>query len=340
MSTAVWIIIVVLAALVALFVIQRRFEIVHSSEMEAEPDAVWALISDLAKWPEWSPWDKHEPDSKTELSEQTNIEGSWSSWDGTYIGAGKMTTVKLGQDSIELKLEFFRPRFSPCLVGLSMERLGDKRCKVTWDMRGSMPLLVSLFVLKRMRAQILRDYSLGLGYLERLVDPKADAALLSFEFPADVSGFHFIGKRHRCSVPAIGPWMEEHLPKMSAFLESNGVQPANTPRTIWNKRHFFGDEFTFTCAIPISEEDAGRLKDKVADAGFLVGGYDGGGGFVQTTLLGAYEHLSQAWFTAFDHMKMRRLKFDWRRSPLEIYDNDPRSTDGRDLKTRILIATR
>ena len=331
---------IVAATIILLFFFRRPFVVEHEQEIDAERETIWGHVIDLRKRHAWSPWINNEPDCKLEYSEDTTGNGSWNSWDGQYIGAGTITRTRVGTDFIEEQLQFTRPRFRPCRVRWQLAKLADRHYTLTWTMHGSVPLIMS-FIVGRMKAQIKRDFELGLGYLNRLVNPQAEAPLLSFSYPVKASACHYVGIKHRCAIDDIGPWMEQTMPRLLELLREKGIETTGSALTIWNKRHFGGKEFTFTNALPICKPDAVKIKADAEAQGMFTDFYQGGENFVETLLEGDYRFLPTSWLVAFDHLKMRKLKFDWKKPPIEIYDNDPRSVKhSNETRTRILIGVR
>ena len=66
---------VILAVVVGLLVVliaviatrPDTFRLVRTRTMAAPPDVVFPYVNDFHKWPDWSPWEKLDPNMKREL---------------------------------------------------------------------------------------------------------------------------------------------------------------------------------------------------------------------------------------------------------------------------------
>lgn len=86
---------IVLATLVALFFIvgmflPTRFSVSRSILVQADSGKVHALVGDLERWPEWTPWSEIDPSMRTELGPRTSGVGASHSWSGDR-GTGRLT---------------------------------------------------------------------------------------------------------------------------------------------------------------------------------------------------------------------------------------------------------
>jgi DNA gyrase inhibitor GyrI len=63
-----------------------------------------------------------------------------------------------------------------------------------------------------------------------------------------------------------------------------------------------------------------------------------GGRYYKTTLKGSYEFHELAWYQAYSHLRMLKLKPQSRHAALEIYENDPsRVAHSNEILTSILV---
>lgn len=97
------------AAYVAM--LPSEFRVERSAKIGAPPEKVFALVNDLHKWNDWSPWAKLDPNAKNGFEGPDAGVGASFNWDGNdEVGAGKMSVVESKPNElVRLKLEFTRP---------------------------------------------------------------------------------------------------------------------------------------------------------------------------------------------------------------------------------------
>ncbi|MBN1203933.1 MAG: SRPBCC family protein [Myxococcaceae bacterium] len=89
-----------LVALVAVFVVvglflPRQWRVEQTLLIDAEPEHLHPLVSDLKEWQSWAAWNKEmDPQVKWEYGGPASGEGAWWSWSGPQMGHGKMTITK------------------------------------------------------------------------------------------------------------------------------------------------------------------------------------------------------------------------------------------------------
>ena len=182
--------IILLAALIYLACIDGNFHVRRSLQIEAPLQETFAAIIDFKTWPQWSPWLLHEPDAQILYSDNYQSEDGFYSWDGKYVGAGKLThlTIKPGR-SIRQEIEFLRPFKSSSQVGWDFEQQ-DGNTLVSWEMSGSMPFLFR-FMAKRMEPMIGRDYELGLALLGGYLNARMPHPQLVFSGTETLDSFSY-----------------------------------------------------------------------------------------------------------------------------------------------------
>ncbi len=150
----------------------RPFLIARSIDLAAAPTAVFAVVSDLSRWNDWSPWSRMEPTAAARLEGAPTGIGSAISWAGRKTGAGRMEVVALDPDrSIELRLDFLKPMKATNRTVFALEPTASGGTRFTWSMSGERPLLMVvvafLFPLDRMLNGQFDD---GLKQLKAIVD--------------------------------------------------------------------------------------------------------------------------------------------------------------------------
>jgi hypothetical protein len=148
------------------------YHVERSQSMAASPDAVFAVLNDMHRFHEWSPWQKVDPAMQSTFGGPPSGVGASLSWVGNdQVGEGRMTTTEINPPgSLTQKLEFLKPFKSECMVHYTIAPENDGS-RVTWAMDGNnnyVSKIMCLFV--SMDAMIGKDFVAGLTNLKQLAE--------------------------------------------------------------------------------------------------------------------------------------------------------------------------
>ena len=161
-----------------------EFRVTRSRTVTAPPDVVHAYVSDFAKWPAWSPWEKLDPAMKREISTVSGGTGALYHWSGNKeVGEGRMTITdsRPGQ-SVTIRLEFIKPWSATSTTRFDLTPDGSGT-NVTWTMSGRNNFVgkaVCLFM--NMDKTVGGDFEKGLASLDTVT-----AAAARAEAPANTT---------------------------------------------------------------------------------------------------------------------------------------------------------
>ena len=148
------------------------FRLERSIVINAPPENVFAIVQDFRRSPEWSPWEKLDPDLKRELSGAESGIGAIYAWEGNKdVGAGRQEIIEATPPSlVRVKLDFFRPFEANNTVDYSLAPEGDGT-KITWAMYGPNPLIARVMqIFFDFDATVGKDFETGLASLKALAE--------------------------------------------------------------------------------------------------------------------------------------------------------------------------
>ncbi len=129
----------------------KILRIERSMTTTASADHLYAIISDLHRWPEWSPWHKYDPNMTMSYTGGIGEVGATFAWEGNkQVGSGKNTIlgVEPGKQ-IEFRLEMYSPFPATNRVYWRIDELNEMR-RFTWAMECDhaklMPRVMTLFM--------------------------------------------------------------------------------------------------------------------------------------------------------------------------------------------------
>ena len=172
--TTILIIFVVIIAAVLIYAATRPndFVVSRSASIKAPAEAIFPLINDFRRWPEWSPFEKLDPAMRRTLSGADSGIGAAYAWEGnSKAGKGRMEiTASVPSSQVSLKLDFEKPFRANNIVDFSLSPSGDATT-VTWAMRGARPFIAKLMGLFMDFDNLIgKDFEAGLDNLRRLAE--------------------------------------------------------------------------------------------------------------------------------------------------------------------------
>ena len=162
------------------------YHVERNLAMSAPPEAVFAVLNDMHRFHEWSPWQKLDPTMKDTFDGPPTGVGASYSWVGNKdVGEGRMTITEASPPgSLTQKLEFLKPFESTCAVHFTIAPDGEGS-RVTWSIDGNnnyVSKVMCMFV--SMDAMMGRDFEAGLAKLKQVAEAEPGQAAPAAGAPA------------------------------------------------------------------------------------------------------------------------------------------------------------
>ena len=162
--------IVVVAAVVLIYAAFKPsdFRVSRTTTIQAPADKIFPLINDFHNWPQWSPYEKLDPNMKRSMSGPANGVGAAYVWNGnSKAGAGSMEiTESVPPSKIGIKLDFSEPMEGHDHTEFTLQPNGNATT-VTWAMSGPMnypaKVMSTFFSMDKM---VGNDFDKGLANLK------------------------------------------------------------------------------------------------------------------------------------------------------------------------------
>jgi effector-binding domain-containing protein/ribosome-associated toxin RatA of RatAB toxin-antitoxin module len=223
----------------------------RESIIDAPPGTVFAVLNDLRRVEDWSPWIEADPQARIDVSRPASGVGAQMHWQGRRLGQGGQTIVESESNRLvaaQLDLGEGRPLRS------TFEITGaDAGTRVHWtcDWRFGINLLArykGLFL----ESGTGREIERGLENIRTLVEslPRADWTDIEIErLEVAPQPIVYITETSAPNAAAISEAMGEAYFRILRFIDQHGLQEAGAPLSI--SRRFSGSEFVFDAAIPV-----------------------------------------------------------------------------------------
>lgn len=140
------VVVLILAGVIAVAMLPAEYEVERSSDVSGTPEEVFAVVSDLHTWPEWSFWSQtSDPDCVWTYNDKTGV-GARTDWEGPIHGKGYMVVSDVVPgEMIAYDLGFFEGETEMKSQGsLTMTASGDKTT-ISWKMYGENEGMAKIF---------------------------------------------------------------------------------------------------------------------------------------------------------------------------------------------------
>jgi effector-binding domain-containing protein/uncharacterized protein YndB with AHSA1/START domain len=332
----------------------------RSTVIGAAPDQVFAIVNDMSRFNEWSPWAKLDPATKYTIDGPPTGVGAKMSWssknESVGVGSQEITESK-PYSLVKTKLDFGEQGTAVASFSLGEAEGGTK---VTWGFESELGMnpvarYMGFFMFDGM---IGKDYEAGLANLKALVEqgaradtaealavPGTGAAPPDIPMSADADptkGPHIVTVEARPIIltranakasdsAAISAALGAANQKLLNYGMANELQIGGASLAITISHSADGD-WVFDAAMPLAEKPA----NGVAEADGVKIGETYAGRVVKMTHKGPYNTMNETYARIHEYTKANNLKekdVAW-----EEYVGDPSETEDAELLTNVYIA--
>lgn len=311
------------------FVMPRTHSVEVSTEIDAQPATVFALVNDFRRFTLWAPWADTDPNARFIHSGNSRGVGATVTWDGAIIGSGTQTIRE------SRPFEYVGIVMSPGEPGeaASWFRLepGVGTTIVHWGFEADYGMnIVGRYFASMLGSVVARDYRAGLVNLKELAEslPGADFSKIEIEHlvvePIDIA---YLPTTSKPEPSAISDAMGKAYFEILTFIDENDLQDAGAPLSI--TRTYSGSELVFDSAIPVR-----GISDATPRSGTIVKlGKTYGGTVIRVRHVGSYRDLGAT------HRKisayLAALGLERNGAAWESYVSDPGDTPEAELLTYV-----
>jgi len=164
------IILIAIAALAYTSTQPDAFRVERMTSINAAPDAIFPLLDDFRRWPEWSPWEGKDPAMKRTFTGAPAGTGAVYAWRGNRkVGAGRMEIIETSPPlRLAIALHFLKPFEARNTAEFHLEPAGPAT-RVVWAMHGrANPVVKAMGLFMNMDQMVGRDFETGLANLKRV----------------------------------------------------------------------------------------------------------------------------------------------------------------------------
>ncbi|RKP49293.1 SRPBCC family protein [Trinickia fusca] len=147
------------------------FRVQRTVHIQAPPERVFALISNLRNFNTWNPFEKKDPAIQGHYSAHDSGAGASYAWESAKVGSGRMEIVSVTPSSnVTLKLDFIKPFEAHNMADFTLTPNAGGT-DVTWAMHGPTPYFSKVMqVFISMDSMVGNDFAAGLANLKALAE--------------------------------------------------------------------------------------------------------------------------------------------------------------------------
>ncbi len=320
----------IVAVLVYMGRYSGRLRVTHTRVIDAPPAQIGARVTDLRRWPEWSPWLQSPLDVQTADAAGNDGDAGSCTWsrDGVDIGRIQNLGARDGaslEQRILLKRPFpFRGRASWRFAEV------DGRTHVTWSLRGRVAFAMRAFA-GTVQGSIALDFRHGLDRLASLVEPPA-APRYAVTYPGvrEVAALRYAYVVHEGRIQDLGEAIDRCVSQVRAHLTALGVAAGEDAIGVYIKTDIKRRTTTCRFGVPVgvAEVDGLDVASQPARRAFTA------------RLQGSRAQLEVAWYLVMQRLGAEGFQPDLRVAPFERYLDLANAPDDNATVTELHIAIR
>jgi len=307
-----------------------RFHVRRTIIVDASLADIYSTIVDFTTWPAWSPWLVAEPDATVTISQEPDEVGSTYSWRGDLVGEGVIVHRMLEpQELVKEEIRFLKPFRSRADVWFQLRQTPQGN-EVSWNMEGSLPWFL-FFMKQQMETFVGMDYERGLRMLKEYIETGEVKAETRLEGVVDVGPIQIVGLRCQCHRNELNERMPQLFREANVLFERHGLAQGRGA-SAYHKFDPKTEQMDFTAGYLCDAPDV-DLPSELSLWSLPACKA------IHVEHVGCYQHLGNAWSTANQLLRYRKLKENSAGS-FEIYQNDPEQTPDDELRTDVYMTVK
>lgn len=307
--------VIIAGIIIWLAVIDGSYHVKRTVSVNVPVSEAYAFVSDYNNWPSWSPWLIMEKDIDLVFTGEPGKLDHGYTWKGKLVGAGEMNTKSLKMNERIDQGLFFKEPF-PSQSDVYWEFSGDTaQTTITWGMTGTMPFFFK-FMASQMEPMIGMDYERGLSMLKEKLETGQVSSQVKVLGLEEVPPIKYIGVKGTITYEQMESFMAQAYATLNeVVMNEKDLSSAGPPMTVYHDFGLDGGPVELTAAIPVT----GNYQATSA----VVSGELPAGKVLKVQHFGKYEHIGNAWSTAFSHSRFNKIKPIKNAEAYEVYITDP-----------------
>lgn len=233
------------------FALPRIHRTEVSTEIDAHPATVFALLNDFRRHALWSPLTETDANVRILYTGKRTGVGATMSWDGAIVGSGTQTIITSDPyKHVGIVMSPGEPGEAQSYFNLTE---GTGTTIVAWGFEADYGMnIVGRFFATMLGSVVARDYQRGLTSLKELAESLPDADFSDIEIEhigVEATNIAYLPTTSRPESAAMSAAMSSAFFQILNFIDVQKLEVAGAPLSITRK--FSGAELVFDSAIPV-----------------------------------------------------------------------------------------
>lgn len=210
----------------------REFEVERTTSINSSPEQVYAVVSDLNTWDQWSVWAQNDSTMVITPGEKMQGEGASYSWTSEESGDGEQTILSVEENRrIETLIDF--GSMGEANGFWAFEPAGEST-SVTWGFKSKMPYpMNAMMIFYDMDEAVGKDFEQGLANLKELLESRpAQPAAMEASLQTGEARY-FLTSRHQVAITELEKVYGEALPALLEAMQKAGIEPISMPTGLY-----------------------------------------------------------------------------------------------------------
>jgi len=255
------------------FALPRTHRTEVSTEIDAHPATVFALLNDFRRFALWSPLTETDANVRILYTGNRTGVGATMSWDGAIVGSGTQTIIASNPyKNVGIVMSPGEPGEAQSYFDLTE---GTGTTIVVWSFEANYGMnIVGRYFASMLGSVVARDYQRGLANLKELAESLPDEDFSDIEIEhigVEATDIAYLPTTSRPEPAAMSAAMSDAFFQILNFIDAHQLEVAGAPLSI--TRAFRGAELEFDSAIPVrGVSDATSQDDSSVKLGFTYEG--------------------------------------------------------------------
>jgi len=245
--------VLIVLLLIAMFLVPKSFNVSVTEKIDAKPNTLYNIVTDLTLENQWSPWQSQDTSMVVTYGDISKGQGASSSWTSENMGDGtSVLSAVVKNKSIVNDLSFGKTGGG--VANFTFDEVNGGT-NLTWslDSETNRPINLINFLI---RGDVKKNYRVGLQNLAKLAKEREQQGMYSgFQIKEElIPGRTYVTQREVVKMEDVETFFAKSLGPIFQKLQKANVTMEGHPSGLVYKHDMATNELDMAAGIPISQD--------------------------------------------------------------------------------------